>query len=254
MELAMENYKKKCLNIFIVLLIITSCNTQNSENKTKVSQIIANKEMEQKKKETYNVFNDYFPAEKFDITEFNVKRKGKDDYYFIDNNDMEVHQFVDEEYPFKVRGYWEKRKYPNFAYEFVSAYNAKGLLLHTVTIFQSVEFGLVKYYDDSGNVTKEEDLDIPYKFSIDDLITKMKTEYNVDITDSRICRSIGRGIEAEYNNSPLYDVYMVADPISGQFLCYVIDGITGETLYTTTRYRGEKRGALTDEYFNSLKK
>ena len=256
MELAMENYKKSYLIIFALLLvIITSCGSRNFENKTTVNQIINKKEMEQNKKETYNVFKDYIPAKKINITDFNIRRGKRSDCHFIDDNGMEVYQRANIEYPSgKVEDYWEYRKYPNSAYEFTSNYDAKGLLLKTITTFHDTLFGLIKYYDDSGNVTKEEDLDIPYKFSIDDLITKMKTEYNVNITDSRICQRISRGIEVEYNNSPLYCVYMAADPISGQFLCYVIDGITGETLYTTTRYRGEKRGALTDEYFDSLKK
>ena len=255
MELAMENYKKKCLNIFIVLLIITSCNTQNSENKTTVNQIIPKKEMEQNKKETYNVFKDYIPAKKFNINEFNAKGKGKNDYRFIDNNGIEVHQFMDIDYSSeKIDGYWEYRKYPNSAYEFISNYNVKGLLLHTITTFHNTQFGLIKYYDASGNVTKEEDLDIPYKFSIDNLIYKMETEYNVDITDLRICQSASRGVYEEHNNIPLYDVWIKGDPTRAEFLCYVVDGITGETLFTTIRHSNDKQGSLTDNYFDSLKK
>ena len=255
MELAMGNSKKTFINIFALLLLITvSCNSQNSKNENKIIdiQIITEKEMEQDKRKTHNVFENYNPIKQFNIKGFNAKNK-RGEYNFVDDG-MEVLQMKNVEYPSgKVNGYYEYRKYPNSAYEFFSEYDVNGFLLHTIVTFHSIEFGIVKHYDSSGNIVKEENLDIPYKFSIDDLIDKMKAEYDVNITDSRICVSVDRGIEEKYNSNPLYDVYINADPTGRQQICYVIDGLTGETLFTTTRYRGEKRGSLTDEYFNSLK-
>lgn len=256
MELAMENSKKSHISIFaLLLLIIVSCNSQNFKNGSTTIDIqkIEKKEMEKNKKETHNVFENYNPIKLFNIKGFNAKNKNGE-YNFVEGG-MEVNQMENVEYPLgKVNGYYEYRKYPNSAYEFFSEYDVNGFLLHTLITFYSIEFGIVKYYDRSGSIVKEENLDIPYKFSIDDLINKMKAEYDVNITDSRICVGVDRGIEEKYNNNPLYCVYINADPTGRQQVCYVIDGFTGETLYTTMRYKGEKRGALTDEYFNSLNK
>ncbi len=242
----MENCKKSFISIFALLLfIIISCNSKTNNNKTTDNQILFEKKMKQNKKETHNVFENYSPVRRFDINRFNAESNGGK-YNFIDAG-MEVHQMDNAEYPSgKINGYYEYRQYPNSAYEFFSEDDAKGLLIQTLTEFYTFQFGTIKYYNSSGSVVEEENLDVPYKLSVDDLIDKMKTEYDIDITDSRICRRVERGVYEEHNNNPLYGVWL-------QPTCYVIDGITGKTLYTTTRYPFEKRGSLVNEYFKFLK-
>jgi hypothetical protein len=97
-------------------------------------------------------------------------------------------------------------------------------------------------------------LDTPYPFSIDDLIDKMKEEYSVDIIDSRICHSVSREVYEEYGNLPLYVVYLWGVPVKSRVVGYLIDGNTGETLFTATRNIREQSEPLVVEYFNSLKK
>jgi len=210
--------------------------------------------MGKNKDNIHNNLKNYIPIKELNIKEFNVKRNGNN-YHFVDDNGMEVVQIVNTEFPSgKVTGYIEKRKFPNSAYMLYCEYNVNGALVKTLISFHGMEAGFMCFYDVSGEIIKKEDLDILYKFSIDNLIDKMRMEYDIDIVDTKICINVSRGVYKKYNNNPLYCVYINGDIISGQFICYVIDGDTGETLFTTTRYKGEKKGALTDEYFNSLKK
>ena len=244
----MENSKKIFISIFILLpLISISCNFQNIKDNNKVN---INKEMEQTKKETHNVFKDYQPARQLNINKFNANSE-KNHYHFIDDNGMEVHQFADAEFPSgKINKYWEKRKYPNSAYEFYSEYDAKGLLMKTLTSFYTAEIGVMCFYDVSGNITQKENLDAPYKFSLDDLIDKMKDEYEIDILTPNLIWDVNRYV-VDKENMPFYEV-KVRDLVRiGIIHVYFIDGNTGETLLITTReteWSGQPSERVLDEY------
>jgi len=242
MEMAMGNFKKICIISFI-LCIILNCNFNNTKMEAK--------EMAQNQKETHNVFANYTPAKQFDIKKFNAKSNGNIDYQFVDNNGMEVYQLLDEEYPSeKVNGYYEKRKYPNSAYTFVSGYDASGLLTHTITRFYDVQFGTIKYYDNSSKVIREDNLDIPYKFSVDDLIDKMKKEYDIDILNTKLIRNIKRYFE-EKINMVFYEVMIWDLVIDGIMHIYLINGNTGETLLITNReteWSRQPKERVVDEY------
>jgi hypothetical protein len=158
----------------------------------------------------------------------------------LDNNDLG-----------KVNGYWENRKYPNSPYRFVCSYDANGLLIHTLTTFYSIEFGVIRYYDNLGNITQEKDLDIPYKFCIDNLIDKMSDEYEIDILNSKLIWDVNRYFMKEIN-IPFYEI-SVRDLIitDGIIYVYLINGSTGETLLITTReteWNGEVEEKVYDEY------
>ena len=247
---------KTYLIIYVILFFsIVSCNAQNTENKKVaiITQQINKKEMENNKEDMHDNLKNYIPVKELNIKEFNAKSKrGKRN--FVDGG-MEVEQWVDDEFPSgKVIGYIENRKYPNSAYKFYSEYDENGKLVKTSISFYGMITGFVCVYNTVGETIKKEDWDIPYKFSIDDLIDKMRTEYDIDIADTRICNSIDRGVDEEYNNTPLYNMYLFGDPIKYQLICYVIDGNTGETLFITTRHIRENRESINDEYYNSLKK
>jgi hypothetical protein len=204
-------------------------------------------------KETYNVFKDYSPVKQFDVKTFNAKNL-YGTYRFTDEDGMEVEQTVDEEFPSgKVKGYYEYRRFPLSAYRFYSEYNANGSLIQTVTVFFGIECGFAISYNTSGKIIKKENLDVPFKFSIENLIAKMKDEYDLDVVDISICADIDRGVYRKYKNKPLYGVYLHGIPPTGQLFCYVIDGDTGETLYSTTRFVFDNKLSLVDEYFHSLK-
>ena len=246
----MENSKKKCIkNIvaILLLLIIASCNSQNSKKKI----IINEEEMEQTKKETHNVFKDYQPARQFNINEFNLKSRGENKCRFVDGNGVEVYQFTNPEFPSgKINKYWENRNYPNSGYEFVCSYDANGLLLHSLTTFYNIEFGVIQYYDSSGNVTNKKDLDAPYKFSLDDLIDKMKDEYEIDISNTELTDDVSRGF-VDKINLPVYEVRLKDLLTPAMVHIYLINGNTGETMLITSRetmWNGQPSERVLDEY------
>ena len=202
-------------------------------------------------KETHNVFKDFQPSKKFNILKFKIKNR-KGEYSFVDDG-VEVRQMENIDYSskrLKIDGYYEYRKYPNCAYEFFSEYDKKGLLMLTVTTFYNIECGIFKRYNKLGNVVEEENLDAPYTFSIDDLIDKMKDEYDVDILNVGLVRTASRGFADEVN-MPFYQVNV--KDVTTNFIVhiYLIDGATGETLLTTTREThksGQPSETVIDEY------
>jgi len=255
MALAMGNSKKIRITVLaIVLLIVVSCNSQNTKDKV----IINEKKMEQNNNETHNVFKDYEPAKQLNIQEFDVKRGERYECSFTDDKGMEVYQFADVEFPSgKVNKYWEKRNYPNSAYTFYSEYDAKGNIGKSLTIFHTVPIGIINYYDISGNIIKKENTDELFKFGVDDLIDKMKDEYKTDILIPSLMWDVNRYVAEEMNMS-FYEV-SVRDLLRDFIIhIYLIDGTTGETLLITTReteWNGsETEESIIDEYFNSLNK
>lgn len=257
MEMAMENNKRAyIISFFVLLLLITySCNSQNSNNKTEIifTQKIDSNKMENNKDNLHDNFKNHIPLKRFNIKEFNTKGDGNK-YHFIDNNGMEVSQRVDDLFPSgKVIKYIEIRKYPNSAYEIYNEYDANGILKKSLISFHGMEVGFMYFYNADGEIIHKENLDVLYKFSIDDLINKMKVEHNIDIVNTNVCISITRGIYKEYDNNPLYCIEVYEDKAIGKLICYVIDGNTGKTLFTTNRYLFEEKESITDEYFNSLK-
>ncbi|MCL1786412.1 MAG: hypothetical protein FWG38_00380 [Defluviitaleaceae bacterium] len=238
--------KKPIIILGITALIAGHCFGQTNNNTN-------SKEMEENKDNLHDNLKNYIPVKEFNIEEFNAKRN-RNTCRFVDEEGMEVEQTVSTEYPSgKVKKYWEHRKYPNSGYKFYSEYDANGILVETSISFYGMVTGFICFYNTSGNIINKEDWDEPYKFSIDDLINKMKTQYDIDIVDTRICSVISRGVYDKYNNTPLYSVYLYGDPKEHQLICYVIDGNTGKTLYATTRYIRDDRKSIIDEYFNSLK-
>ncbi|MEO8236491.1 MAG: hypothetical protein ABI576_00185 [Flavobacterium sp.] len=83
---------------------------------------------------------------------------------FYENTDIEIIK--------KLNSPYELRK------EFF--YKSGGLKLEGVK-FYFFPIGITKEYDENGELVKETNHDLPYKFSIDDLREKIKREYNVDI-------------------------------------------------------------------------
>jgi hypothetical protein len=210
-------------------------------------------EQEEFKKEKYNVFRDYSPVKQLDVKTFNAKNR-YGEYRFTEADGMEVKQRVNDEFPSgKVSGYVEYREYPNSAYEFYSEYDEKGLLIHSLTTFYNIEFGTIHYYDNRDNISKKNYLEDHYTFSIDDLIDKMKEEYDHDLLNIKNGYAI-RWLEPQLSEIPLYQVHAFIDTTFMNV--YLINGNTGETMFVTQRtiwYTGDfyEMPAL-EEYLNSL--
>ena len=196
-----------------------------------------------KSKEEYKIIK------RFDIENYN-KQKPIDHfstiYEFIDRDGMNVKQERDEsesdgEY------YLDERHYPNSAYTYTCMYNARGYITLSLTRFYDMIIGKTIYYDTSGNTSREIDEDAPYLFSIDDLILKMKREYNIDIENQEKIWLVSRYPD---NNNVFYEVSVKA-PYS-KIIVYLINGTNGKTLYTTECktewYPGKSEETVYQEY------
>ena len=119
--------------------------------------------------------------------------------------------------------------------------------------FYTVDYGIWRSHDEKGKLIKVDDLDKSYKFSLENLINKMKEEYNLDLMNKSSTVSISRYEEKKDLHVTLYEIWY-RDRENRQLIhCYLISGTTGKTIFTNTRYLGDKKGSLLQNYLDSLK-
>ena len=113
------------------------------------------------------------------------------------------------------------------------------------------KIGIGKEYDAVGKLTKEEDYDEGYTFTIKDLAQKILKEYKVDLEDKKEDASVRR---KEYNGNLFYEVELKIKEISvDKYRYLLIDGKTGALLFETFFYSKEHPQVFPfDEYLNSL--
>ncbi|KAK9670740.1 hypothetical protein QE152_g41226, partial [Popillia japonica] len=186
----------------------------------------------------------YTVIKKFDIEGF--MKKGGGDIDFTDRDGILVRQWSGED---ELEGtyYIDERHYPNSPYLYYCEYDKYGRIKISLTNFYSTFIGKITYYDTSGNIVNETDEDAPYKFSIDDLILKMRREYNIDIEDKKKIWGVYRYV---VDNGVFYDVRVRA-PYSKNIV-YLINGDNGKTLYITETetewYPGRSEETVYEEY------
>ncbi|MBF6654068.1 hypothetical protein C3B47_14525 [Flavobacterium columnare] len=122
-----------------------------------------------------------------------------------------------------------------------------------IFLYDNFKYDFEKEYDKSGKLIKEINHNLPYKFSIEDLEKKMKTQYDVDIYDVKQIHSMNRYEEKKHLNIPLYEIWTNHKTNTLKFTCYIINGSTGETIYVGERFIEGKQGSLLDQYLNSKK-
>jgi len=139
-------------------------------------------------------------------------------------------------------------------YKYYYVYDSKSKLLTSYgKLFILLEIGKWKYYDETGKLTKEIDTDLPYKFSLSNLINKFKIEYGLDLEDSKTVFGLYRYVEKEYLNIPIYEVAINRGTIANIIEYYLVDGNNGKTLFSIKIAEGEIKSAL-NEYINQIKK
>ncbi|MDI9312479.1 MAG: hypothetical protein QM535_19875 [Limnohabitans sp.] len=197
------------------------------------SQIKSNTEINNMKKFDVNQYID-LPTD--DITGMQIQKNGDMIQYFPNNN-----------------GYILKIKKQNKPSTQTFVYNDKLNLVAEGNDFYNFPINSIKEYDETGKLIKETNLDLPYKFSIEDLGKKMKTQYDVDIYDVKQIHSMNRYEEKKHLNIPLYEIWNNHKTNPLKFTCYIINGSTGETLYIGERFVEGKQGSLLDQFLNSKK-
>ena len=137
-------------------------------------------------------------------------------------------------------------------YTYIALYDSKTKnLLSFTKQFYMTKIGIGKEYDAVGKLTKEEDYDEGYTFTIKDLAQKILKEYKVDLEDKKEDASVRR---KEYNGNLFYEVELKIKEISvDKYRYLLIDGKTGALLFETFFYSKEHPQVFPfDEYLNSL--
>ncbi|MFK7002085.1 hypothetical protein [Flavobacterium oreochromis] len=124
----------------------------------------------------------------------------------------------------------------------------------TVNFLHNIHFGIAKEYDEQGKLIRETNYNLPYKYTIEDLATKMNNQYQIDIYNIKQIHSINRYEEKKHLKIPLYEVWSYHKTNPLKLTCYIINGTTGETIYECERFIEGKQGSLLDQYLKTKNK
>jgi len=109
-------------------------------------------------------------------------------------------------------------------------------------------------YDESGKIVKEINFDKFYVFSLKDLLQKIKREYDIDLEDKLKGAWANRWID-ENLKKPFYEVHLKSKENDMKRDYILIDGISGETSFTTSYYMKDQESITPfEQYLLILKK
>lgn len=231
----------KQLTLIILFFSLSGCDGQNKKvataknlNKDKTPHLINKNSMKQFILEEYKDW-EYDDSYTSSTDEHRFLKKG--------NEKAEIY--------FHSSGIQLRLKSVNSPFEKVFGYsNSTKSLLGEAVEFYGVPIKKNIQYNEKGQIIKEIDYEKPYKFSIEDLIEKIKEEYNVDLGDKREGAFAGR---REKNGIFYYEVNLESKKEPQKIDYILIDGNTGKTLFTSYYYmKGGGKNPF-DEYLETLK-
>jgi hypothetical protein len=162
--MAMENNEKTRLNMRIkIILTILLLGTINCKSQIKDSL-------------NNNIKKDNMRY--FDIKKFDENKKGGE-WIFTTQDGTYVRQMG----LFQDNTYSEERKGKNSPVTTNCIFYKNGVQKATDQEFYFFLIGIGKEFDTHGELIKETNYDLPYKFSVEDLRNKLKKEYKIDIID-----------------------------------------------------------------------
>ena len=124
-------------------------------------------------------------------------------------------------------------------YNKVKVYNAKTKALYAIGVdFYQFPIRIDKDYDENGKIVKEIDNDKPYPFSMEQLIEKIKKEYNVNLEQKTPGTWANRSIPEELKK-PVYEVHLAYKDHELKRQYVLIDGTTGKTLFTNDYFMND---------------
>jgi len=94
------------------------------------------------------------------------------------------------------------------------------------------------FYNENGKIVKEIDNDKPYPFSMEQLIEKIKKEYNVNLEQKTPGTWANRSIPEELKK-PVYEVHLAYKDHELKRQYVLIDGTTGKTLFTNDYFMND---------------
>lgn len=170
---------------------------------------------------------------KFDIKKF-VENKRDGEYRYRENDSTVVILSTVSNYLLETHVINESRK------EIVYSYFMNGKLYTSSQTYCDVPVGITKWYNEYGELVKEQDEDAPYLFSMDDLRILIKKELKVDILypESGYYHTISRFDSKQIKNLSFpnteyyYDVDIMINlkGLNGNKHRLIIDATTGEIL------------------------
>lgn len=136
-------------------------------------------------------------------------------------------------------------------YVFVMSFYPNNIIKYSGKDFYSTHIEIWKKYDEAGKLIEETNYETPFKFTIKELIEKIKKEYHVNLGDKSQGGNVGRNGE---NGNFYYEVEL-ASKENPQMINYIlIDGVTGETKFKTHYYMKGNATPPFDQYLETLKK
>jgi len=204
----------------------------------------------------------------FDVKAFN-ELHGRSGHHEYKTYDMSITQRADYDANRQLIGYIETCEELYRPYRYYYEYDTRGNLRHMIVSFSGFHIGKGYRYDSLGRITEEKDYSAPYKFKLSDLIEKMKKEYGCDLLNKERAYSVSRSKGERNLKRPWYSVYYLDANNDMYGDEYLIDGTTGETLYTLKHqervecgndirfWNAEMKGlpiTIQDKYLYDLKK
>lgn len=214
----------------IILLSLLSINSNCQNNNLRTTQM---KHFDIKKYENYEIDNDFISSK----DDLHYKTDSSRIRILFDENTVQVEENYVKTPVKKIYVYTKK--------------NNK--LMAEGEYFYGIPIGVEREYNENEILIKETDWDKPFSISIEQLGRIMQERYEINILDRNNIVTMYRYKEDDLIKQPLYEIYVKDKHNDLKTHCYIINGNTGETLFTTTRFMEEKRGSLLDEYLNSLK-
>ena len=219
--------------LFLSILILNLINCKGQINKNENSEIKKN-DME------YFDINKYKNLPVNPKTGLQILENGDEVQYFKGSGEKDFIVNINHKSNYQtVKGYHESNK----------SLKIKGQR------FYGFNIGKWLHYDETGNIIKEINHDLEFKLSVEDLARMMIEKYNIDIYDVQKTDEVRRFVDSVKTKLPIYEVYYRDETNIAILNCYVINGNTGETMFTTTRFADteEKQGSLYDKFIKSLK-
>ena len=204
----------------------------------------------------------------FDIKTFNENQDRSGNYRYT-TYDMSIRQYSLHDSNRLLEGYVEDCRELHTPYSYYYRYDTRGRLRQMSVSFSGIHIGKAYSYDSLGQITEEKDYGAPYKFKLSDLIEKMKKEYGCDLLNKERAYSVSRSKGERNLKRPWYSVYYLDANNDMYGDEYLIDGTTGETLYTLKHqervecgndirfWNAEMKGlpiTIQDKYLYDLKK
>lgn len=164
----------------------------------------------------------------FDIETFNRNKNQLNEYNFLTKDSAVVEQRK------RQFGYYEIIKSKNSNFQIRNDYYENGKLKSTVQDFPN-DFlaGIMKEYDEKGNLIKETDYDAPYKFTWEDISKLIKDrKLDMDAYGFEVTRSFGFGTAniGKETEKPFWAITYNKSEEDMLLGVIIIDGVTGKII------------------------